>query len=82
MVLPTLFCSRGFALNHTAVARLLHHLPMPQVYSMFDRTMLTIKRLGKEEDLMKVGFTNFKLRHTGRFDMQIDDFSGMFFSFQ
>ena len=32
---------------------------------MFDRTMLTIKRLGKEEDLMKVGFTNFKLRHSG-----------------
>jgi len=52
-----------------------------EVYSMFDRTMQTIKRLGKEEDLMKVGFTNFKLRHTGRFDMQIDDFSGDSFKF-
>lgn len=38
---------------------------------MYDRTMQTVKRLGKEEDLLKVGFTNFKLRHTGRFDMQI-----------
>ena len=51
------------------------------IYNMFDTTMSTIKRLDKLEDLEKIGFTNFKLRHKGRYDLQIDAFKGEAFDY-
>ena len=37
---------------------------------MFHETLSTIKRLDLEDELKNVGFTNFKLRHAGRYDLQ------------
>lgn len=38
---------------------------------MFNTTLETIQRLGLQEDLLRVGFANFKLRHSGRYDLQV-----------
>ncbi len=40
---------------------------------MYTETLAVIQRLGLHEDLLKVGFTNFKLRNAGRFDLEVSD---------
>ena len=52
-----------------------------EVYGMYTRTMSIIDRADLREELMTTGFTDFKLRHAGRYDLQITDFEAESFSF-
>eukprot|EP00912_Choanoflagellata_sp_UC4_P000358 UC4_evm4s219 len=46
-----------------------------QVLDSYRTNADVIRRLNLEEDLEKVGFTTFKLRHAGRFDLTISEFA-------
>ncbi len=60
------YTSMGPVLSRDQVRRSRH-----AVYSMFNTTMATIRRLGLQEQLANVGFTSFKLRHLGRYDLEV-----------
>eukprot|EP00051_Salpingoeca_urceolata_P004766 m.67550 g.67550 ORF g.67550 m.67550 type:complete len:493 (-) comp13835_c0_seq2:627-2105(-) len=51
------------------------------VYDMFNETMETIQRLDLAETFLRTGFSRFKLRHHGRYDMQIEQFETPAFKF-
>lgn len=52
-----------------------------EVYTTFVETMDGLKRLDLLEDLQKRGFTHFKMRHSGRYDMALPEFDLPEFSF-
>eukprot|EP00041_Stephanoeca_diplocostata_P000669 m.16014 g.16014 ORF g.16014 m.16014 type:complete len:785 (-) comp10880_c0_seq1:1812-4166(-) len=52
-----------------------------EVYKMFHQTLDIIRRLDLQEELETRGFATFKLRHRGRYDMEIKDFDQPGFRF-
>jgi len=51
------------------------------VSSAFERYMLTVRTLDLQEKLLAEGFMQIKMRHTGRYDLQLPELSAESFSF-
>eukprot|EP00050_Salpingoeca_kvevrii_P000042 m.140621 g.140621 ORF g.140621 m.140621 type:complete len:519 (+) comp10015_c0_seq6:3-1559(+) len=68
------FYDKGYCTSPNGITREQVIACRREVYGQFRETMQAVKRLGLQEDLMKRGFSSFKLRHNGRYDMEIKQF--------